>query len=221
MKIKLLLILLLSSQIGNAQIPETFRNIKEAIPTIQVEVRYFSTDNFVGKRIDGYSAPKVFLTIETIQALSKVQKALLDQNLGLKIFDGYRPQKAVDHFVRWAKVLDDTLTKENYYPKVHKNILFKEGYIAAKSGHTRGSTVDLTIVDLTKGEELDMGSPWDMFDPVSWIKSDAINSEQQKNRNLLQKLMLQNGFKNYPQEWWHFTLKNEPFPKTYFDFNIE
>ena len=117
--------------------------------------------------------------------------------------------------------MNDTLTKHKYYPKVPKTELFKEGYIASKSGHTRGSTIDLTIIDLETGKELDMGSPWDMFDPVSWVKSENISPEQQKNRNLLQKVMLENGFKNYPQEWWHFTLKNEPFPKTYFDFNVE
>ena len=221
MKMKLLLALFLICSIGHAQIPETFVDVKEVIPGVQLEVRYFGTDNFVGKPVDGYKAPMVFLTKEAAEALKKVQAALIKQELSLKLFDGYRPQKSVDHFVRWAKVLDDTLTKAKYYPKVPKSELFNEGYIAAKSGHTRGSTVDLTIVDLKTGKELDMGSPWDMFDPISWVESDQITSEQQKNRNLLQELMLQNGFKNYPQEWWHFTLKDEPFPKTYFDFNVE
>ena len=221
MKFKLFLFLLLLSLLGNAQIPDTFEDVQIAIPEVQLEVRYFESDNFVGKRIDGYKAPKVFLTNEAIEALKRVQALLLEQQLSLKIFDGYRPQKAVDHFVRWAQILEDTITKSKFYPKVPKTELFKEGYIAAKSGHSRGSTVDLTIVDLKTGKELDMGSPWDMFDPISWVQSDQITSEQQKNRNLLQELMLKNGFKNYPQEWWHFTLKNEPFPNTYFDFNVE
>lgn len=221
MKLKILLALLFLSYIGQAQIPETFVDVKEAIPSVQLEVRYFDSNNFVGKRIDGYKAPKVFLTKQAVEALKKVQAALLKQDLSLKLFDGYRPQKAVDHFVRWAKILDDTLTKQQFYPKVPKTELFKEGYIAAKSGHTRGSTVDLTILDIKTRKELDMGSPWDMFDPISWVESDQITKQQQKNRNLLQQLMLKNGFKNYPQEWWHFTLKNEPFPGSYFDFNVE
>lgn len=221
MKIKILLALLLFHQLVQAQIPESFTNVQEAIPSILLEVRYFGSNNFVGKPVDGYKAPKVFLTNETVEALTKVQKELIQQQLGLKIFDGYRPQKAVDHFVRWAKVLNDTLTKSQFYPKVPKTELFNEGYIAAKSGHTRGSTIDLTIVDLKTGAELDMGSPWDMFDPISWVQSEEINTTQQKNRDLLQQIMLKNGFKNYPQEWWHFTLKNEPFPDSYFDFDVE
>ena len=221
MKIKFLLALLFIGFNSHAQIPESFKDVQNEITSVVLDVRYFGKDNFVGSRVEGYKAPKVYLTNETITALKKVQEELNKKQLGLKLFDGYRPQKAVDHFVRWAKVLDDTVTKQKYYPKVPKSELFKEGYIAAKSGHTRGSTIDLTIIDLKTGEELDMGSPWDMFDPVSWVKSENISPEQQKNRNLLQKVMLDHGFKNYPQEWWHFTLKNEPFIDTYFDFDVE
>lgn len=221
MKIKFLLALLFIGFNSHAQIPQSFKDVQNEITTVVLDVRYFGKDNFVGSRVEGYKAPKVYLTNETITALKKVQEELNKKQLGLKLFDGYRPQKAVDHFVRWAKVLDDTVTKQKYYPKVPKSELFKEGYIAAKSGHTRGSTIDLTIIDLKTGEELDMGSPWDMFDPVSWVKSENISPEQQKNRNLLQKVMLDHGFKNYPQEWWHFTLKNEPFIDTYFDFDVE
>lgn len=221
MKSKFLLTLLFISLVGYAQIPETFKEVKKEIQNVVLDVRYFGEDNFVGRRVDGYKAPKVYLSNEAVAALKKVQKELNKQQLGLKLFDGYRPQKAVDHFVRWAKVLDDTLTKQKYYPKVPKTELFKEGYIASKSGHTRGSTIDLTIIDLKTGKELDMGSPFDMFDPISWVKNKSISADQQKNRDLLQTMMLKNGFKNYPQEWWHFTLKNEPFPNTYFDFNVE
>ena len=221
MKTNLFLVLLFTGLFCCAQIPESFLDVETEIPALVLDVRYFGQDNFVGNRVDGYKAPKVYLTKEAAAALKKVQQELNKQQLGLKLFDGYRPQKAVDHFVRWAKVLEDTVTKQKYYPKVAKTELFKEGYIAAKSGHTRGSTVDLTIINLATGEELDMGSPWDMFDPVSWVKSENITAEQQENRDLLQNTMLNNGFNNYPQEWWHFTLKNEPFPKTYFNFDVE
>lgn len=221
MKLKLLLALIFTSFIGTSQIHKDFQEVQQEIPTIAIEVRYFGTNNFIGTAIDGYLAPKIYATSATIIALKKVQEDLSKHALGLKIFDAYRPQKAVDHFVRWAKKMDDTLKKQEFYPKVPKSILFQEGYIAAKSGHTRGSTVDVTIIDLKTGKELDMGSPYDMFDPISWVKATEIKTHQMQNRKLLQKVMLENGFKNYPQEWWHFTIKNEPFPTTYFDFNIE
>ena len=143
------------------------------------------------------------------------------QNLGLKIFDGYRPQKAVNHFIRWAKKLNDTVKKKKYYPMVRKDKLFEEGYIAERSGHSRGSTVDVTLIridSLNYGQELDMGSEWDYFGVKSWINYDSISYLQKENRRLLQNVMIKNGFKPYSKEWWHFTLDNEPFSEKYFDF---
>ena len=152
-----------------------------------------------------------------------MQKDLEAFGLGLKVFDAYRPQRAVDHFVRWAEDLDDTRMKAKYYPGVEKKHLFRDGYIAARSGHSRGSTVDLTIVSLGPDDpvELDMGTGWDYFGPRSWPASLDVSPQQRANRMLLQSLMVKHGFKPLAEEWWHFTLKDEPFPKTYFDFVIE
>ena len=138
----------------------------------------------------------------------------------MKIFDAYRPQRAVDDFVLWAKNLSDTSMKKKYFPKVSKSLLFKQGYITSKSSHTRGSTVDLTLID-SAGKELDMGTPWDFFSPKSWPSNHAISKQAQRNRFLLKDVMQRHGFITYKYEWWHFTLKNEPFPETYFDFPIQ
>jgi len=154
-------------------------------------------------------------------AVKKVQKALNKKGLGLKFYDGYRPQRSVNHFAAWALDVNDTLMKQQYYPNVAKKNLFNQGYIAHKSGHTRGSTLDITLIDLKTGIELDMGTPYDYFGPESWVDFDGITAKQKRNRKKIQKIMLKNGFKNYPKEWWHFTLKNEPFPDTYFDFAIK
>lgn len=189
--------------------------------TIQSELRYFSNNNFIGKKIDGYNNNCVIVTKKTALALKEVQKILYSKGLSLKIYDAYRPQKAVDHFVSWAKKLNDTLMKKQYYPKVPKNELFKRGYIASKSGHTRGSTVDLTIIDLTTNKELDMGSPYDFFGEESHPFYKNITKKQKENRMYLREIMLLNGFIPYNNEWWHFTLNNEPFPKTYFNFSVE
>ncbi|MEO9569704.1 MAG: M15 family metallopeptidase [Polaribacter sp.] len=189
--------------------------------TIRVELRYLNNNNFIGKPIDGYYKNRVIVTYKTAIALKKIQQILIKKGLSLKIFDAYRPQQSVNHFVRWAKVLDDTLMKAKYYPKVSKSKLFKQGYIASKSGHTRGSTVDLTIVNLKTGEELNMGSPFDFFGEQSHPFYKKISIIERKNRMLLRKVMIENGFKPYDNEWWHFTLKNEPFPKTYFNFPIK
>ena len=152
-----------------------------------------------------------------------MQHELNKQHLGLKIYDAYRPQKAVNHFARWAKKLNDTLKKNEYYPNVKKKNLFKEEYIAYRSGHSRGSTVDLTIIDLSTPEkkELDMGSSYDFFGHESWVSYTNLSKEQLGNRLFIQKIMKKYNFKNYIQEWWHFTLQNEPYPNTYFDFSIE
>lgn len=200
-----------------------FVEIREAVPGVVVELRYFSADNFVGERIDGYRDDKCFVSTAAADALAGAQQELAAFGLGLKIFDAYRPQRAVDHFVRWAKDLGDTRMKNRYYPGVEKKNLFRDGYIAAKSGHSRGSTVDLTIVALEDGApvELDMGTPWDFFGPQSWPSSRKVTAQQRANRMLLQSLMVRHGFRPLAEEWWHFTLENEPFPETYFDFAVE
>lgn len=219
---RILVILLVISHILPAQSGRGhFVYLDEAIPGIELDVRYFSHDNFVGTRVDGYLKPRVLLSKEAAGALLKVQQELEKEGLGLKVFDGYRPQKAVDHFVRWAKIPSDTLTKRKYYPQVRKADVFKLGYVASRSGHTRGSTADLTIIYLESGRELDMGSGWDFFGEISWHASKLVTEEQKNNRQKLKSVMDRHGFKSYSKEWWHYTLRNEPFPDRYFDFDVE
>ncbi|MFD1163361.1 MULTISPECIES: M15 family metallopeptidase [Hwangdonia] len=221
MKLYSSLFLLLFSFFSFAQLPDGFTYVKDVITDLDVELRYNTSNNFLGKPVDGYHSNKLILTKQTAQALKLVQEELQNKNLCLKVYDGYRPQRAVNHFVRWAKVLNDTINKSRFYPNVKKRHLFKKGYIASKSGHSRGSTVDLTIVDGNTGKPLDMGSPYDFFGKESWVDYSGITKKQKENRQLLQAVMLKHGFRNYPKEWWHFTLRHEPFPKTFFDFPIE
>jgi D-alanyl-D-alanine dipeptidase len=188
---------------------------------LEVDVRYFGTDNFVGAKVDGYGAEKIYATEEAAAALLIVQKILNSRGLALKVFDAYRPQQAVDHFVRWAKDLGDARMKAKYYPRVDKESLFSGGYIASRSGHSRGSTIDLTIVTLVDGEELDMGTSWDFFDPLSWSLSDQVSLSQRANRDTLRELMIAAGFIPLNEEWWHFTLGEEPYPDRYFNFKVE
>ncbi|OAD44411.1 M15 family metallopeptidase [Polaribacter atrinae] len=202
-------------------LPDGFVYLSDVDKTIQKELRYFSNNNFIGKPIDGYHKNCIIVTQASANALVKVQESLLKEGLSLKIFDAYRPQQAVNHFVRWAKILEDTLMKKQYYPSVPKSQLFKRGYIASRSGHSRGSTVDLTIVSTKTGKELDMGSSYDFFGIQSHYIPKNISKEQQKNRLLLRNIMTQNNFRPYKNEWWHFTLRNEPYPTTYFNFPIE
>lgn len=202
-------------------LPDGFSYVSETTPTATLEVRYFTNNNFVGAPIDGYLAPKVILTTPAAEALARVQADLEPFGLGIKVFDGYRPQRAVDHFVRWGKDLDDTRMKQQFYPDVDKQNLFRDGYIAEKSGHSRGSTVDLTIIDLNSGLELDMGTPFDYFGPASWPGNPDMSTEIRSNRALLQSVMIRNGFRPLKEEWWHFTLVNEPHPDTYFDFPVQ
>lgn len=204
------------------ELPTGFVDITDIIPGIELDMRYHSDANFVGRRIDGYEAPRCIISEKAAVALRAVQAELNNRGLGLKIYDAYRPQRAVDHFVRWAQDLGDTRLKETYYPGVAKKDLFKDGYIAEKSGHSRGSTVDLTIV--MEGElpqELDMGTAWDFFGLQSWPASTEVTPAQKTNRMLLQGIMVKHGFRPLEQEWWHFTLEDEPFPDQYFDFVIK
>ena len=209
----------LAMQQKNA-IPDSFVKVSDVISDLNVELKYYSTHNFVGDTIDGYKSNTLYLTKASAKRLKLVQDELQMQNLCLKVFDGYRPQRAVNHFVRWARQINDTLKKAEFYPHVNKRHLFREGYIASKSGHSRGSTVDLTITNGETGIPLDMGSPYDFFGEQSWVDYPNITEEQKKNRQLLQSVMIKHGFRNYPKEWWHFTLRGEPFPSTFFDFEI-
>jgi len=215
------LIFILVQGLFGKDLPEGFVYINDFIPNAVIDLRYSTDHNFIGKPIDGYKSQKCIISKKAAIALKEVEKELAEYGFGIKIFDSYRPQRAVDHFVRWAKVLDDTLTKSEFYPTVDKKDLFKKGFITSKSSHTRGSTVDLTIINLKDEKKLDMGSNFDYFGKLSWVISSNITTEQQAHRALLQIIMKKNGFKNYSKEWWHFTLKNEPFPKTYFDFPVE
>lgn len=215
-------LLLFSSYILQAQkLPKGFSYVKDIAPTIKQELRYCSNNNFIGTSINGYEENVLIITTQAATALRKVQTELLKKELSLKIFDAYRPQKAVNHFVKWARVINDTLMKQEYYPSVNKRHLFKKGYISSRSGHSRGSTVDLTIIDLKTNKELDMGSPFDFFGISSHISYAQLTKEQKENRQLLQSIMRKNGFRPYTNEWWHFTLRYEPFPKTYFKFPVK
>lgn len=202
-------------------LPDGFVYLEDVIPSIRLEIRYCSDNNFTGRQVDGYLKPRAILTRKAATALKGVQDELLPFGLGLKIFDAYRPQRAVDNFVRWAADLNDTKAKTQYYPEVAKPDLFKEGYIADKSSHSRGSTVDLTIIELSSGVELDMGSPFDFFGPISWPASTLVPAPELAHRLLLRTLMMKHGFNPYAQEWWHFTLAGEPHPDTYFDFPVQ
>ncbi len=194
--------------------------LSEAVPDAILEIRYYSTYNFVGDRIEGYEEPCALLTKEAAAALKEVSDELVQKGYRLKIFDAYRPQKAVTHFMNWAKDTDDTRMKEYFYPELDKSVLFAQGYIAEKSGHSRGSTVDLTLFDMKTEKEVDMGGTFDYFGELSHPDYDQITEEQFNNRMILREAMLAHGFKPLPEEWWHFTLENEPFPDTYFTFPV-
>lgn len=227
------------------KMPDTFVDIQKVIPDVVMDIRYYGPHNFVGERVDGYKAPKCFLTNDAAKALAGVQNELVSYSLSLKIYDCYRPQRAVDHFVRWAKEIENTKTMKEFYPTVDKRNLFSEGYIDAKSGHSRGSTVDLTIVPLpvppqpvyTPGQPLaecylpayqrfadnsiDMGTGFDCFHDLASTANPDIGPRQKINRLLLKSLMEKYGFRNYEKEWWHYTLNNEPYPDTWFNFVID
>lgn len=195
--------------------------LTDVIPDALLEIRYYSTLNFVGERIDSYEAPVAYLTKETARALKKASDDLKKQGYIIEIFDAYRPQSAVDHFKRWAKDPDATQMKPYFYPNVDKSELISLGYISGKSSHSRGAAVDLTIVDMMSGQELDMGSAFDFFGEISHSEhTEGLTEAQINNRRILRKAMTENGFEPMPEEWWHFSLANEPYPNTYFDFPI-
>ncbi|MEE3351654.1 MAG: M15 family metallopeptidase [Saccharofermentanaceae bacterium] len=200
--------------------PSGFVLLSDMIPSIVQEIRYFSTYNFVGDRIDGYEEPCAILTKEAARALKTVSNEMLVQGYRLKIFDTYRPACAVKHFVLWGIEDQDIRMKPYFYPDLEKQELFLKGYVAKKSSHSRGSTVDLTLLDMKTGKELDMGSPFDLFSEKSHPDFRGITEEQYENRMILRNVMLRNGFAPIDCEWWHFTLENEPYPDIYFDFPL-
>jgi D-alanyl-D-alanine dipeptidase len=204
-----------------AQLPKGFVYVCSEVPSVKIELRYFSSNNFVGTCIEGYNTNVVILSKEATKALKNVQDELLKDSLSLKIFDAYRPQRAVNHFRRWARDVNDTLKKQEFYPNVKKINLFKNGYISTRSRHSSGSTLDITLVDLKTGKELDMGTQYDYFGKESETFYTGITIEQQKNRMLLKSVMSKHAFRNYSQEWWHYTLRGEPFLNQYFDFLVE
>lgn len=198
-----------------------FANAGEAIPRLAVDMRYHGGNNFVGRPIDGYREPVCLLTTDAIEALTFAQQNLARSGLGLKVFDCYRPARAVADFAAWARNPDDQKNKARHYPRIDKSKLFELGYIAERSGHSRGSTLDVTLVRLATGEELDMGSGYDLFDPVSWSDSTDVGAQARINRRTLAIAMTTAGFRPLKEEWWHFTLNYEPFPNTYFDFVVK
>jgi len=213
------LLILASGPVSAADSPPDLVRLREIEPSIRQEMRYAGAHNFVGRPIAGYNAAECLLTREAAQALADAQAELKDFGLTLKVFDCYRPQRAVDDFVSWAKDASDVKMKKEFYPAVDKADLFKDGYIAAKSGHSRGSTMDLTLAQAAGGD-LDMGTAFDYFDPLAHTANPAISRLQKINRALLKTLMEAHGFKNLPDEWWHFTLVREPYPDRYFDVTI-
>jgi D-alanyl-D-alanine dipeptidase len=231
-----------SSKTTTDTTPAGFVYLTEAVPDTILEIRYYSTYNFVGDRIDGYERPVAMLTVEAAKALQAVSDDVKAQGYRLKIFDAYRPQRAVTHFMNWAKDVNDTRMKQFFYPNLDKSVLFPLGYLAVKSGHSRGSTVDLTLFDMVTEKEVDMGGTFDWFGEEShpdWCgnpetgeytgdfpgntppANGKINAEQFRNRLILRQAMMRHGFKPVVEEWWHFTLANEPYPDTYFDYPVK
>ena len=200
--------------------PSGFVLLADYVPQIVQEIRYYSTYNFIGDRIDGYEEPCALLTIEAARALKAVSSELIVQGYRLKLFDAYRPACAVKHFVFWGIEDQDVRMKPYFYPELEKQELFAKGYIAKLSSHSRGSAVDLTLLDMKSGKELDMGGPFDLFSERSHPDFRGISAEQYDNRMILRRAMLRNGFRPIDCEWWHFALNNEPYPDTYFNFPV-
>ena len=229
-----------TEQVAPTEDSSEFVMIADAVPDAILEIRYYSTYNFVGQRIDGYLEPTAILTRIAADSLRAVSDDVKAQGYRLKIYDAYRPQMGVDHFVRWSKDIPDTLMKTYFYPDLDKSVLFAQEYIMEKSGHTRGSTVDLTLFDMRTEKEVDMGGTFDWFgveshpdfcgtpdtgeytgDNSESPVGRSITAEQFANRMILRQAMLRHGFKALDSEWWHFTLRNEPFPDTYFTFPVK
>jgi zinc D-Ala-D-Ala dipeptidase len=209
----------LAEQTNASRSPNAFVDAATVVPGLIAEIRYAGSHNFVGRPIDGYQAPHCLLTSAAASALAEVARDVASRGLVVKVFDCYRPVRAVADFVRWAHDPNAQAAKAEFYPSVDKRTLFRDGYIASHSGHSRGSTADLTLAH-ADGQELDMGTPFDFFSPKSWTADPTIGPAQHANRMLLAAAMRRHGFRGYDKEWWHFTLRNEPFPDTYFDFSV-
>ena len=247
-RLALALFLLIAAPAGAAEKqapPGAFVSLSDVDPTIVVEMRYLTRHNFIGRRIPGYRENVCLLTREAADALARVQRVVRARGYTLKVYDCYRPQRSVDAFVRWGKDLADQRMKAEFYPRVDKRVVFKEGYIATKSGHSRGSTMDLTLVRLpTRRQEryhrgdrlrdcagprsrrfrdntIDMGTGYDCFDPLSHPFAKRFRGKVRRNRLRLREPMIAAGFKGLATEWWHFTLRDEPYPETFFDFPME
>jgi len=206
----------------NDDLPDGFVRLREVVPQLLQDVRYFTSNNFLGRPVDGYEAPECLMTRQAAVALQAVDDALRQDGMALLLFDSYRPARAVADFKAWAHRPDDPAIKAAYYPHLEKAELFGLGYLAERSSHSRGSTADLTVVALEGGapRELDFGTPFDFFDPRSHTANPDIAAEARRNRDMLLAVMDAHGFENFAQEWWHFTLRGEPFPDTYFDFPV-
>ena len=204
----------------HSEIPGNFVHLREVIADIAEDLRYAGPNNFIGSPVPGYEASRVIVTLEAALALKQAQCELSYSGLALKVFDGYRPQRAVDFFGRWAADSADTLMQQRFYPRVAKQDLFTLGYLVKQSSHSRGSTLDLTLIDAISGDELDMGTEFDFFDLLSWPSATAVSASQRANRLLLRSVMTQAGFAGVEEEWWHFTLRDEPYADRYFDFAI-
>jgi len=200
--------------------PAAFVDAATVVPGLIADMRYAGSHNFVGQPIEGYEAPRCLLTQPAASALADVARDLEPRRLRLKVFDCYRPTRAVENFIRWARDRKAVAGKAEFFPDVDKRSLFRDGYIASHSGHSRGSTVDLTLVQ-PDGRELDMGTAFDFFSPKSWPADPSVGQEAVANRALLASAMRRRGFRPYEREWWHFTLRQEPFPETYFDFPVK
>lgn len=209
-----------NSQFKSSDDSSDFVLLSEVVPDAILEIRYYSTYNFVGDRIDGYEEPIALITKEAGARLKEVSDELIGKGYRLKIYDAYRPQKAVTHFANWALDLNDTRMKKYFYPNLNKDVLFDQGYIDYHSGHSRGSTVDLTLFDMNLEKEVDMGGTFDYFGEESHPDYKGITEEQYNNRMILRDVMLKHGFRALDTEWWHFTLDDEPYKDTYFTFPV-
>ena len=198
-----------------------FVSVGETVPDVLLDIRYYSSFNFIGERIDGYEEPAALLTREAAEALRAAGEEAMSLGYRLKIFDAYRPQRAVEHFMRWSKDLEDLRMKKYFYPDLTKDQIIIEGYVLERSGHSRGSTIDLTLFDMDSGRDLDMGGTFDFFGKESHPGFKGVTSDQHANRMFLRNVMAKQGFEPVDNEWWHFTLRDEPYPDTYFDFPVK